>query len=885
MDEDDEPQGSGGNQQSQIELDNRTEQGFLSFYRGLPEKSATTVRIFDRQDYYSVHGDDAVLVAKEFYHTLAVIKHIGTVPYVTMSQLMFETILRELLLLRQNRVEVYAREGGKNSNAWVLSRRGSPGNLQQFEDMLFTGNSEMSTSAVVMAIKLGVDDGNRMVGVSFADATQRTISVCQFADNDQFSNLEALTVQISAKECLFTSEAGSADCARVRVVLERGGILVTDRKRADFASKDLVQDLNRLLRLPESTSAASLPEMDLVYGMASTAALVKYLELLSDASNFGQFRIKPFDLGQYMRLDAAAVRALNLVASPLDGGNKTMNLTGLLNKCKTAQGQRLLAQWVKQPLTNLAQIEERLNIVELLAENSDLRVALQEDHLRRMPDLHRISKRFQRGKATLQDCVRLYQVCVRLPALRTALEGYVNHAQYGAIVSERFVNSLGEIIADCAKLEELVETTIDLERTEQHEFVIKPTFDERLAALRAQSDEIGSQIHQQLNIAARDLSLEPNKVLKLENNAQFGYFFRVSRAQEAALRTSKKYTTIDTKKDGVRFVSPKLRALNDEFAQLKKDYDDIQSTLATEVIKVAGGYCEPLELLNALVAELDVFASFAHISVSAPTPYVRPVVSAKGEGNIRLFGARHPCLEVQDDVAFIANDVALVRGKSELQIITGPNMGGKSTYIRQVGVVVLLAQIGCFVPCASAEVCIVDSILARVGAGDSQLKGVSTFMAEMLETASILKSASKDSLIIIDELGRGTSTYDGFGLAWAISEHIATKIHGFCLFATHFHELTALADTVPTVSNLHVSALTDNGTLTLLYRVRPGVCDQSFGIHVAQMADFPTKVVEMAKRKALELEDFQGHDHGDDSANVGGDAKRMRMMDDTAIAT
>ncbi|BEI79611.1 hypothetical protein CcaverHIS002_0101400 [Cutaneotrichosporon cavernicola] len=858
------------------DMDKDAEDRFCRFVEKLGPRSDGLVRLFDRGEFFSAHGPDALLIADQVYKTTNVLKYLGSrkaassntrgLPSVTISMTLAKAFLRDCLTSKQMRVEIYEPEEGaraKNNARWQLAKVASPGNISQLEDLLFA-SEDLLSNAVSMALRIQIRDGQRTVGAAFVDVQEKTIGVAEYAEDENFGNTESFLIQLGIKECVVQADDKRADheLSKLRMLIERCGVIVTERKASEFQAGSVQQDLGRLL---DETHPTSLPEYDLKVAMSALAALISYLGLMSDSPMHGQFRLHHHDLSQYMKLDASAVKALNLMPTPELGGNKNMSLYGLLNRCKTSQGQRLLGRWLKQPLVNLHSIQERQNIVEMFVNDDITRRVLQDEHLRVMPDFHRICKKFHRGVATLEDIVRVYQAVEKLPRVIESLEKVqTENPVYGTLLNTAYINELNDHLEKLEKFSEMVENTIDLDDLANHNYTLQPSLDSELERIRGDLVDVRDQLDAEHRRVGADLGVDIDKKLHLENHHVYKYSFRITKAEASLLRGKKQFIELSTQKSGTIFTTATLREASDDFARLQEEYEAKQRHLVKEVVGIASSYTPVLELLDNIIAAIDVTVSLAHVSSHAPVPYVKPVMKERGGGDVVVRGARHPCLEVQDDIQFISNDHEMRKGSSEFQILTGPNMGGKSTYIREIGVIALMAQLGCFVPADSAELPIFDCILARVGAGDSQLKGVSTFMAEMLETATILRSATRDSLIIIDELGRGTSTYDGFGLAWAISEHIASQIRCFCLFATHFHELTTLADHIRWVKNLQVRAEVQPAAagskqdrqITLLYQVIDGHSDQSFGIHVAELARFPEPVVRLAKRKAEELEDF-----------------------------
>lgn len=695
--------------------------------------------------------------------------------------------------------------------------------------------------------------------MAFIDSTVRTIRMSEFEDDEHFSSLESFVCQQGTKECLLPAELQSPEHAKLTEVMELCEVPLTQASKGSFGTKDAEQDLQRLLGKPELHGRCF--ECPQKLALSACCGLVKYLQLMGCTESHGQWTVEWVDAAHHVRLDSGAMHALSV--DPVPGEpDKNASLLGVFSHCKTAMGSRLVRKWLRQPLLSAHDIEARLTLVQAFASSLELRSSLRDEVLSRMgSDLDRLARRLAARKGSLQDVVSLYYFVQKLPRLLQVLQAHEDAAEEEEqAVRERFTAPLQEAHGSFEQLLNLVETAIDLEAARRHEFVLHASLDPSLRELGVRKEEAYDEIAAHYEEMQGVFGLDDGK-LKLECSGQWGYVLRVTRKDEKVVRENKKackdVSFLQTKKEGVLFRDKKLAGLAEEYRAVQKDYEAAQAEIAKQVVEMATTYTPVVQDCVTLLAELDVLLCFAHVSMTAPEPYVRPklVPPQDARQRIVLRGCRHPCVERMEEVSFIKNDTSLVSGESSLQVVTGPNMGGKSTYIRAVGVNVLLAQVGCFVPCDEAEISVVDSILARVGAGDCQARGVSTFMAEMLETATILKCATPRSLVIIDELGRGTSTYDGFGLAWAISEHLATKVGCPTLFATHFHELTEMAEIQPMVVNRHVSALIAEGQLTMLFRVEDGPSDQSFGVHVAEVARFPAQVVAAAKRKLAELED------------------------------
>jgi len=839
---------------SDASFDNVHQTTILKSVKNLGEKPATTVRIFERNNFYYIFEEDGQLAAKLIYGAVTAMKQMGKNEpknFAVINRSNFEVFLRHVLLVKHYRVEVYkfSAGGGGHPPHYALEVRCSPGNISSLEHLLYGEADQIKETNYLVGVKLCPSQqpgGQFKLGVAAVDTSLKLISVCEIEDCDMFSNLETILVQLSPREAILP-QSENATIKKIQQMVERNKILVTSINTKEF-SKIGESDIDRIVN--NKSNKGCVKDLEMAGG--ALRAVMTYLGVMAETGDSAKFRLEEFKHSEFMRIDARTVTGLNLLDIP---GQPTSSLYKILNRTRTPGGNRLLQSWIKQPLRDVDKINERLDLVEIFSVSTEMRQMMYENHLRRMPDFQRFASKFQAQRATLQDIYKVYVALGKLGTLKTCLESYDGDNK--VILQENFVTDITENLTEFEKFCQMVQTTLDIDQIETSgQFLIKPEFDEQLGELRQQLDDLEEKLRRCLSGCASELCLEAGKTLKMEYSGQHGYFFRVTMKDEKNLRGNKSFNIIDSSKGGVKFRNNKMEALNDQHAAITKDYERYQASIVLEMVGICASYADQMNHLGLVISRLDVVVGLAVAAVTAPTPYCRPRLVKDGTGRqMRFSQLRHPIVEVQDGVNYIPNDVQFDSDKSVFHIVTGPNMGGKSTYIRSVGLATIMAQMGSFVPADTAEMSLTDAVMVRIGASDCQVKGISTFMAEMLETSAILQSATSNSLVLIDELGRGTSTYDGFGLAWSVSEHIAATIRCFSLFTTHYTELTGLADTVPGVENYHVSAVADNNRLTLLYEVKPGVCDKSFGLHVAKLADFPDSVVEEAGDRVAKLED------------------------------
>lgn len=548
--------------------------------------------------------------------------------------------------------------------------------------------------------------------------------------------------------------------------------------------------------------------------------------------------IEMYSGSQFMGLDLSARRNLELLET-MRGKSKRGSLLWVLDKTKTAMGKRLIRVWIERPLLNPAQILRRQNAVEELSMDSMFRDAVAEQ-LSGIHDLERLMTRIVYGSANARELRSLCAALSRLPELKQLLGG----------VSSALLREIRGKIDPLEDVAALIESAIVDEPpfSIREGGMIRSGYHEELDELRTDMGS-GKEIIAQLEAQEREKTGIPK--LKVGYNRVFGYYIEISNSYRD--KVPDEYIRKQTLTNCERFITPDLKQLEGRILGAHEKSVQLETQLFEQVRAEAASQLERVQATASAVAQLDVLTSFAAVSVA--NSYQRPEVNLSGK--VILKESRHPVVEqMLDGAPFVPNDVELDQEENRVAIITGPNMAGKSTYMRQIALIVLMAQIGCFVPAQSAEIGVVDAIFTRVGASDDMASGQSTFMVEMTEVADILKNATSRSLLILDEIGRGTSTFDGMSIARAVLEHVADKrsLGAKALFATHYHELTVLEELVSGVKNFNIAVKKRGDDITFLRRIVRGGADDSFGIEVAKLAGVPNSVVNRAKQVLRELE-------------------------------
>ncbi|GEK24345.1 DNA mismatch repair protein MutS [Bacillus spizizenii] len=545
--------------------------------------------------------------------------------------------------------------------------------------------------------------------------------------------------------------------------------------------------------------------------------------------------VQVYELEEAMKIDLYSKRNLELTET-IRSKNKKGSLLWLLDETKTAMGGRLLKQWIDRPLIRVNQIEERQEMVETLMshffEREDLRERLKEVY-----DLERLAGRVAFGNVNARDLIQLKESLKQVPGIKQLV---VSLAHDKAKERAERIDPCGDVLE---LLEEALYANPPLSLKEGN--LIKDGYNQKLDEYRDASRNGKDWI---ARLEQQEREYTGIRSLKVGFNKVFGYYIEVTRANLHLLEEGR-YERKQTLTNAERYITPELKEKEALILEAENNICELEYELFTELREKVKQYIPRLQQLAKQMSELDALQCFATISENRH--YTKPEFS---KDEVEVVEGRHPVVEkVMDSQEYVPNN-CMMGDNRQMLLITGPNMSGKSTYMRQIALISIMAQIGCFVPAKKAVLPIFDQIFTRIGAADDLISGQSTFMVEMLEAKNAIVNATKNSLILFDEIGRGTSTYDGMALAQAIIEYVHDHIGAKTLFSTHYHELTVLEDKLPQLKNVHVRAEEYNGTVVFLHQIKEGAADKSYGIHVAQLAELPEDLISRAQDILKELE-------------------------------
>lgn len=833
----------------------------LEQYQKVRDKYPGYLLFYRLGDFYEMFYDDAVTVSRELELTLTAR---AGVPMCGVPHHASEIYIKRLI-----------GAGYKVAVCEQLTLPGAKGIIERDVVRIVTPGTVLEDSMLPESRNnfLGCFyvDG-KTAGMAFADISTGEMHVHEYtaavkknsgksADSTDFPDLQnAVITELSRYnpvELLFND--AFVDLSKVGLFVREklsgctGEILPKESFAAD--EKDFFLDNARLIA--KQFHAESIAELGLQnYPAASraVAALLRYLEF-TQKSAVSRFTVQGLNIHSDrdgMRLSAAAMRNLELTET-LRGRERRGSLMWVLDKTVTSMGRRLLRSYIERPLTDHLEILRRLDAVEDFTKSqivlTELRAALSA-----VSDIERLMTRVVYKTASPHDVLALGKAFGQIPAVIAVIDGL-------ELVSSLLRDKIAQIdLQSAEKISVLIMNALDSDSiaaatsaslTKDGGYIktgFNPELDRLRQIMSGNSDELRE-------LEQRERELTGIKNLRVSYNRVFGYYIEISKASLANLAEApERYTRRQTLANGERFITEELKKIEDEQMSASDKALALEAEIIAQVKDFVAGELDAVSRTAAAVAELDVLSGLARAAIE--NDYHRPEISLSDEVSIR--DGRHPVIEkMLVGAPFTPNDIYLDQRDNRLLIITGPNMAGKSTYMRQTALIVLMAQLGSFVPAAYARIGVVDQIFTRIGASDDLSAGQSTFMVEMTEVAEILAGATAKSLVILDEIGRGTSTFDGISIARAVAEYISGKTIGCkTLFATHYHELTALADLNPGrgIKNFSVAAVKRGDALEFLHKIIPGGADDSYGIEVAALANLPQKVISAAKAALAEME-------------------------------